>query len=78
MAEWWYNINYHLSIRMSHFEILYGYPPSKLLNYIPGTINNQVVEQHLKDRIDILQTIKRNLKKAQDIQKSLADQKRKE
>lgn len=60
MAKWWYDTNYRLPTWMSPYEVLYGYSPPQVLNYIPGTINNQAVEEHLKDRPDILQTTKRN------------------
>ena len=36
LAEYWFNTNYHTSIKLTPFEALYGFQSSKILNYIPG------------------------------------------
>lgn len=57
--------------------MLSGYPPLKLINYIPGTTNNEAVDNHIRDRATILQTLKVNLQVAQNRQKAQVDCKRK-
>lgn len=41
LAEWWYDTSYHTSLKLTPFEALYGYPPPKLISYVPGTSANQ-------------------------------------
>jgi hypothetical protein len=36
-AEYWFNTRWHSSTHMTPFEEVYGVPPPRLLNYIPGT-----------------------------------------
>ena len=36
LVEYWFNINYHTSIKQSPFEALYGYLPPKLVEFVPG------------------------------------------
>lgn len=66
LAEWWYNTFYHNSIKLTPFEALYGYPPLKLLSYIPNTSANQQVDLTLCTREQITQVLKENLKAAQN------------
>ena len=37
LAEYWFNTNFHTSTNLTPFEVLYGYPPLRLLDYMPGT-----------------------------------------
>ena len=37
LAEFWFNTNFHTSIKMTPFEVLYGYPPLRVLDYVVGT-----------------------------------------
>ena len=30
LAQWWYNSNFHSSLKTSPFQALYGYPPPQL------------------------------------------------
>nr|XP_023914721.1 uncharacterized protein LOC112026270 [Quercus suber] len=36
LAEFWFNTNFHTSLKLTPFEALYGYPPPKVLDYVPG------------------------------------------
>ena len=37
LAEYWFNSNFHTSLKLTPFEALYGFPPPTLQSYIPGT-----------------------------------------
>jgi len=50
LAEFWFNTNFHTSTKLSPFEALYGYPPPRLLDYVPGTTKVDSVNVHLKFR----------------------------
>ena len=50
LAEFWFNTNFHVSLKMTPFEALYGFAPPRLLDYIPGTTKVDSVEVHLKTR----------------------------
>ena len=50
LAKFWFNTNFHISTKMTPFEALYGYPPSRVLDYIAGTIRVGAVDLLLKDR----------------------------
>lgn len=50
LAKFWFNTNFHISTKMTPFEALYGYPPSRVLDYIAGTIKVGAVDLLLKDR----------------------------
>ncbi|GAA0139024.1 hypothetical protein LIER_00655 [Lithospermum erythrorhizon] len=76
LAEFWYNTNYHSSLKMSPFEALYGYKPPFLSKspYLKevNTEATTIIEQ----RRQITQLIKHNLHLAQERMKRLADLKR--
>ena len=50
LAEFWFNTNFHSSIKLTPFEALYGYPPPKLVDYVPGTTRVAAVDLLLQDR----------------------------
>ena len=37
LAEFWFNTNFHVSLKMTPLEALYGFAPPRLLDYIPST-----------------------------------------
>jgi hypothetical protein len=65
MTKFWYNTNFHASNKLISFEVLYGYPPPKLVEYILGTTMNQAVDENLRSREQIISLLKHNLMAAQ-------------
>lgn len=49
LTEWWYNSTPYLSTKMTPFESLYGYPPPRWLDFIPGTARVATVEKLLQN-----------------------------
>lgn len=76
IAEWSYNNSYHTSAKMSLFEVIYGYQPPTLLSYIPGTTNNESINQLLINRGKVLTLLNQNLNMAQNRMKHYANKKR--
>uniref|UniRef100_A0A2N9IS51 Reverse transcriptase n=1 Tax=Fagus sylvatica TaxID=28930 RepID=A0A2N9IS51_FAGSY len=78
LAEYWFNTNYHTSTKTTPFEALYGYPPPRLLEYIPGTTRVEAVDDYLYTRQQALSLLKTNLVAAQERMKLQADKNRTE
>ena len=45
LCEFWFITNYHTSTKCTPFEALYGVPPPRLLDYIPGTTKVDAVDR---------------------------------
>ncbi|KAL5723866.1 hypothetical protein ACHQM5_007208 [Ranunculus cassubicifolius] len=76
LAEFWFNTNYHSSLKMSPFKALYGYSPP---HYdISPEISTPIaaVTDYLQHRWQMLQLIKYNLTQAQERMKWFSDKKR--
>ena len=65
LAEYWFNTDYHSSAKTTPFEAVYGFPPPRLCDYIPGTTNLEAVDSFLQSRDQILALFKQNLVDAQ-------------
>uniref|UniRef100_A0A6N2KZ88 Integrase catalytic domain-containing protein n=1 Tax=Salix viminalis TaxID=40686 RepID=A0A6N2KZ88_SALVM len=76
LAEWSYNTSEHSSTGFSPFELVYGYPPPRLLPYEAGTTTVQAVDEELRSRELILSLARENLKESQSRMKMYADRKR--
>ena len=50
LVEYWFNTNFHTSTKLTPFEALFGYPPPRLLDYIPSTTKVDNVDVHLRTR----------------------------
>ena len=78
LAEFQFNTNFHTSTRLTLFEALFGYPPPKLLDYIPGTTKVDSVDVQLRTRQQLLGLLKQNFVAAQERMKVNADKHRTE
>lgn len=65
LAQWWYNTNYHSSIKMSTFEALFGYKPP-VLPVVGGGSNVATVEDYLQQKRIVTQQLKQELALAQN------------
>ena len=76
LAEFWFNINYHTSTKLTTYEALYGFPPSNILDYIPGTTKVNALDKLLHSKSQMLALLKQNLRVAQSRMKLQVDQHR--
>lgn len=72
-AEYWYNTTHQASINKSPFEVIYGRLPPLLNSYTKGMARNDEVDRELITRDEVLATVKKDLKKAQERMKKYYD-----
>ncbi|KAL8135097.1 hypothetical protein AgCh_009933 [Apium graveolens] len=75
MAEWWYNTSFHSSAGMTPYQVVYNQLPPFII-YQSAKCTDPVVNQFVKDRVQVQGLLKDNLKKAQERMKFFADKKR--
>ena len=76
LAEFWFNSNFHTSLKLTPFEALYEFPPPTLQNYVLGTTRVDVLDSLLCQREAILATLRSNLAATQERMKVQADKHR--
>ena len=69
VCEFWFNTNYHTATRFTPFEALYGTPPPRLLDHVPGTSKVKAFDSHSRSRKQIISLLKQTLMLAQQIMK---------
>jgi hypothetical protein len=77
-AEYWYNTNYHASLKSTPFEALYGRSPPVLIR---GDVNLSAVEEVNKltaERNAMLREMQEQLLRAQDVVRAQANKHRRE
>lgn len=47
LAEWWFNTHYHSRLKMTHFHLLYGYPPPLQRCFVPVESSVASIEELL-------------------------------
>lgn len=72
-AEWWYNSNYHQTIKMTPFEALYGYKPTQMGIGPLLQGSSEEAKKVLLERQKIIQILKENLQLAMHRMKRYAD-----
>ncbi|KAI0520044.1 hypothetical protein KFK09_007509 [Dendrobium nobile] len=77
-AEYWYNTSFHSATKMTPFKVLYGRDPPHLVHYSHSSTPISAVDQHLKERNQVLEELKRHLLRAQQLMKKQADGKRRD
>ena len=78
LAEWWYNTNFHSSIKASPYEIVYGKKPPMHLPYKSAESKFELLDRCMLAREAILKSLKENLAKARNRMKQLANKIRRE
>ena len=73
LAKFWFNTNFHTSLKLTPFEALYGFQPPKLQAYIPGTTRVCAFDSLLSQRQEVLTTLKGHLLVAKERMKFYAD-----
>ncbi|CAM8943805.1 unnamed protein product [Rhodiola kirilowii] len=63
-AEYSYITTLHSSIGMTPYEAVYGHPPPSLLDHIPGDIVVGDIDDHVRDRAQLMRDLTTNLTKA--------------
>jgi hypothetical protein len=74
LAEWWYNTSYHMTTKMTPYEVVYGQRPPTVITYLPGTSKVQSIDTMLQGHTTTLAALKDNLHMAQNSMKQQADQ----
>ncbi|KAL8109972.1 hypothetical protein AgCh_025903 [Apium graveolens] len=78
LAEWWYNTNFHTSIQVTPYEIIYNQPPLLHLPYLPKETKVEVVDRSLQRKERMIKTLQFHLRRAQDRMKAQENQNRTE
>ncbi|KAJ4807602.1 polyprotein [Rhynchospora pubera] len=78
LAEYWYNTNFHSSIQSTPFKALYGYDPHVLALGSAPRCSVESVNEMLRQRQQMLVSLRNQLVKAQERMKKFADSRRSE
>lgn len=65
VAEWWYSTSYHTSLKITHFQALYGYPPPHFFDSLGFYSALPSVQMVLAEREEANKTICQQLLQAQ-------------
>jgi hypothetical protein len=77
-AEYHYNTSYNTASGLSPFQVMFGKPPPSIPSYAIGSSSVDACDLLLSDRAEILELLRKNLLKAQQVMKHNADAHRRE
>lgn len=78
LAQWWYNTTYHTSLKCSPFQALFGFDPPYQNFYQLKLTKVPAVDDFIRERTNVMSTLRDNLLQAQNRMKVYADQRRTE
>jgi hypothetical protein len=64
LAKWWYNSNYHASLKCTPFESLYGYTPPLISEVMIPGLESPTID-FLKQKQHMIAKLRENLTQAQ-------------
>ena len=65
-AEYWYNTTFQRALGMTPFQVVYGRKPPPLLSYGAQVTSNVTLNEQLKERDEMILSLRENLRLAQD------------
>uniref|UniRef100_A0A452Y8K5 Integrase catalytic domain-containing protein n=1 Tax=Aegilops tauschii subsp. strangulata TaxID=200361 RepID=A0A452Y8K5_AEGTS len=77
-AEFCYNTSYHSALRATPFEVVYGRPPPRLCDYVPGEAKVAAVGTAFQDHANFVHEVGEHLHQAQQRAKHYYDDKHRE
>jgi hypothetical protein len=57
-AEYCYNTSFHIALRTTSFEVVYGRPPLPILPYASGTAKTEAADDLLRSRDKMLAEVR--------------------
>lgn len=76
MAEWWYNTNYHSSLRTTPYQALYEHPPPNELVINLGMDTSPIVQEWGREQERMIRLLKEKPLQAQNSMKQNANKRR--
>ena len=73
LAEWWYNSNWHSTIGVTPYEVVYVQPPSLHIPYVARDCAVEVVDRSLQAREECIEMLRYHLTHAQQRMKKQAN-----
>ncbi|TYK16772.1 Transposon Ty3-G Gag-Pol polyprotein [Cucumis melo var. makuwa] len=77
-AEYWYNTTFQRALGMTPFQVVYGRKPPPLLSYGTQVTSNATLDEQLRERDEMILSLREHLRLAQDQMKKHADKKRRD
>jgi hypothetical protein len=72
-AEYCYNTSFHIALRATPFEVVYGRPPPPILPYTVGSSKTEAADTHLRSRDEMLVEVRQRLLQVHQLSKKYYD-----